>query len=104
MPENLAKWYMQVFTYLFGSLVFWIKMTKEGLCHFTFDEQGFSRQSRSGKSQLSWDGLKAFIVCTGFYVLEGKRKGMAPIPKRCLTETEQKQLEGFAVNKLVIAE
>jgi hypothetical protein len=98
--EKLDKWYVSFPMNVFFSLVFWVKMQKEGTCVLEFDEKGFTRKSKSGKSIVAWENLKNVQELKDIYLLAGQHKGGVPIPKRCFT-SEQKELFGSFCAKII---
>ncbi len=96
----VRKWYFKILAYPIWFAVFVLKMLKEGKCHFVFSEAGFERQSNSGSSKLEWTEVGKLVVREHFYILVGNQKGMAPIPKRCLSFPQMQQLEKWARDKL----
>ena len=65
-----------------------------------FSETGFERKSKSGMSKLEWPKIGKVVVREHFYILVGNQKGMAPVPKRCLSIPQMQQLEKWARDKL----
>lgn len=98
---TINRWYFKLVAYPYWILMYYLKMYQEGQCFFRFDPNGFIRISKTGKSGLEWNGLKKIVVQDDFYLLVGKRKGMAPIPKRCLSKEQINLFEDWAKYKLM---
>ena len=94
------KWYFKVLAYPIWLSIFLLKTLKESRCQFKFSEAGFERKSTSGISKLEWESVGKVVVREQFYILVGNKKGMAPIPKRCLSNDQIQQLETWAKDKL----
>lgn len=98
--EKLDKWYVKIPMNAFFSLVFWLKMQKEGTCVLEFDERGFSRKSKSGESSMAWENLKSIQELKNIYLLVGQNKGSVPIPKRCFTAEQNELFKSLCARRM----
>ena len=95
------KWYINWPYDLFLSFVFWLRVAREGHCTYEFSESHLIRKSRSGMSSVSWQSLRRVWALKDTYLIVGRKRGMVPVPKRCLTTQQLQLFEKFAENKLV---
>jgi len=98
--DTIKKWYFKVLSDPIWTGIYLFKLFKEGKCHFVFSETGFERKSKSGTSQLKWNDVGKVVDLPEFFLLVGKSKGMAPIPKRCLSIKQAKLIQNWAGNKV----
>lgn len=94
LSQNVTNhWAFKIVAYPFWSLIFIVKKFTEGHCLIHFNHEGFIRKSKSGISGKAWSELKAVKSNQECYVLVGQKKGMVPIPKRCLSLEQQELFE-----------
>jgi len=82
------------------SLVFWLKVQRDSKCTYEFSESCLTRKTSRGMSTISWDSLRRVWVLKDAYLIVGRKRGMAPVPKRCLSNQQVEMFERFAENKL----
>ena len=98
----VSKWYFKLFSHPICYCIFIFKSITEGRCQFVFTEQGFERKSNSGISQMKWSDIGKVVDVGSAFLLVGANDGMAPLPKRCLSDSQISLIKSWAGTKLVI--
>ncbi len=74
--------------------VFCYKVMRIGRCRFDFSESGLVRNSRNRVLEVPWtEVLYVYSLSEAYFIM--KRAGAIPIPYRCLSASQQQELERF---------
>lgn len=97
----VAKWHFQYFSHPICFCIFMFKSITEGTCQFIFTEHGFERKSNSGSTQIDWSDIGKVVDIKETFLFVGSIDGIAPLPKRCLSQEQISLIRSWAGSKLV---
>lgn len=97
----VTKWHFKYFSHPICFCIFMFKSITEGTCQFVFTEDGFERKSNSGSTQMQWSDIGKVIDKKDAFLLVGAIDGIAPLPKRCLSQEQISLIKSWAGSKLV---
>jgi hypothetical protein len=97
----VTKWHFKFFSHPICFCIFIFKSIAEGTCQFVFTEEGFERKSNSGSTQMKWSDIGKVVDTENAFLLVGENEGIAPLPKRCLSQDQINLIKSWAGSKLV---
>ncbi|MGH8127140.1 MAG: YcxB family protein [Gammaproteobacteria bacterium] len=92
------RWYEYIVLTIVGTLAFFYKVNKVGVCVFDIDENQIKRTCKLGVIRLPWADVVAIHRLSRAYLVEKARGGM-PLPYRCLTAEQATALDGLMRRK-----